>query len=285
MTQSSLNELERDFIEFMARENNAPLARIEAAYLKTKAEFDFGSPEFARLMARIQYLHRLEYDNFDDASSMRSYRHWGLLSVLRQLSYSFPAAKPKRWQILKKALTGGEFKLIGRALARRLTGKSAPPPANEPAMGRYLAGLIEEEPVVLDYGCGLAYISFEIGRIRPESRFILVDVDCLGLRFTEYRFKKYGLSVETVVISEDEPYPSLPAHNICIATDVMEHLWNPEAAYDNIVASLAPAGVLYGQFQDFKPGFWHVTADLSPIRARLAEDFTPLQNNCFRKRG
>lgn len=279
-----LTPIETDFIDFLAREQNRPLAEVETAYRRTREEFDFASPDYAQLMARIQYLHRLEHDNFDDASSIASYRHWGLLSVFRQLSYSLPQARPGWRQLLIKELKKGQYGLIARAALNRLLGRRTNPGTNEPSTAQRLAGLIQPGAVILDYGCGLAYTSFELGRLVEDCRFVLADVDCLGLRFTADRFAKHGLTVETVIVSEAEPYPALPEHDLCIATDVMEHLWQPLEAYAQIARSLRAGGVLFGQFHDFKPGFWHVSADLAPLRARLEAEFEPLGGDCFRRR-
>lgn len=284
MAATGLNQLETDFVEFMALRQGESLDRVERRYRETKARFDLGSERFVKTMEDTQYLHRLVHDNHDDASSIRSYRAWDLMSVLRQISYSLPRPRPTKASIFKKALFGGQFHLITTALAKRLLGKKPPGSPNEASMGRHLADLAPDRPTVLDYGCGLAYISFEIGRLKPETGFILVDVDCLGLAFTAWRFARHGLNVETVVISEEDPYPLLPPHDVCIATDVMEHLWQPARAFDNITASLAPQGVLYGQFNDFDPGFWHISPDLSSIRRGLERDYEALDRDCFRRR-
>ena len=70
------------------------------------------------------------------------------------------------------------------------------------------------------------------------NRFKEIDIDCLTLEFTEFRFNKHQVNVEIIPVSKNNLYPKLPVHNICIATEVMEHLIQPLKAYQNIKNSL-----------------------------------------------
>jgi SAM-dependent methyltransferase len=125
---------------------------------------------------------------------------------------------------------------------------------------------IEGQPIVVDYGCGIGYLSFQIAKLIPATKIFLVDVDCMTLEFAVYRFRKHNLDIEVIPVTPMCPYPELPQHNICIATEVMEHLVQPHVAFDNIRRSMLNKGVLYGDFGDHPMEMLHVSADLSELR-------------------
>lgn len=86
-------------------------------------------------------------------------------------------------------------------------------------------------------------------------------------------------------MTAEDPYPALPEHDACLASEVFEHLLAPMRAYENIGASLVEGGLLYGRFQDHGRGRLHVSRDLSEIRTRLAAEYEPMgENYIWRKR-
>jgi 2-polyprenyl-3-methyl-5-hydroxy-6-metoxy-1,4-benzoquinol methylase len=188
---------------------------------------------------------------------------------------------------LTRVIYRREFGRISDFAKQKLAGKKSAVGASATydAIARLLAGSIAGEPVVVDYGCGLGYISFEIGMMRRLSKTYLVDIDCLTLEFAEFRFKKHGLNVETIPISKNRIYPELPTHNICIATEVMEHVFQPLTVYANIYGALEPGGILYGDFGDHHHEMFHVSPDLSQLRVSIQRDFQRLDDLCYRKLG
>ena len=151
-------------------------------------------------------------------------------------------------------------------------------------IANFLVERINTTPTVVDYGSGLAYVSFEIARIRNKAKIYLVDIDCLHLEFAVFRFKKYGFNIEVIKVTEDNMYPKLPEHNICIATEVMEHVFQPLTVYRNIIESLDSGGILYGNFADHQEGMFHVSPDLRDLRERINQNFDQLDLLCYKRR-
>lgn len=133
-----------------------------------------------------------------------------------------------------------------------------------------------EKPTIVDYGCGEARISMEVALMEPETMVYLLDVDCMTLDFTAFRFAKAGIRHEVIRVTEETVYPPLPPHNVCIAAEVFEHLRDPMQAYRNILTALDKDGILVGCFDDHRPGGFHVTPDLNDIRLQIEEDFVRL---------
>jgi hypothetical protein len=84
-------------------------------------------------------------------------------------------------------------------------------------------------------------------------------------------------------VSSENLYPLLPAHTICLANEVLEHVFNPLIVYENIHRSMAAGGLLFGNFSDHEKGLLHVTPNLAPLRAKIQEDYEPLGVKLYRK--
>jgi len=144
---------------------------------------------------------------------------------------------------------------------------------------------IQGDPVVVDYGSGPAYISYEIASANSRSTVFLVDVDSLVLEFALFRLRKTGAAIHALPVAKENIYPPLPKHNICIASEVMEHLAYPLKVYDNIVGALETGGLLYGRFEDHQPNMYHVSPQLGDLRQAIARDFDRIGQSCYRKKG
>ena len=127
-------------------------------------------------------------------------------------------------------------------------------------------------------------ISFNIAKFNNNSKIYLVDIDCLILEFTEFRFKKHRIDVEVIPVTKNNIYPELPKHNICITADVMEHLFRPMIAYNNIYSAMIPNGLLYGDFNNRYKEMFHVHPDLYELRNRLKSDFNRIGNLYYQKK-
>jgi len=55
------------------------------------------------------------------------------------------------------------------------------------------------DPVVVDYGSGLAYVSYEIAQANKNSKIFLVDIECIVLEFAIFRLNRIGAHVQTPV--------------------------------------------------------------------------------------
>ena len=117
-----------------------------------------------------------------------------------------------------------------------------------------------------------------------EAKIFLVDIDCIHLEFTEYRFRKYGFNFEVIKVNKKNLYPRLPKHNICIVAEVMEHVFQPLTVYKHILDSLEDGGILYGNFEDHKGGMFHVSPNLCELRDRISHDFIQLDMLSYKKK-
>ena len=100
----------------------------------------------------------------------------------------------------------------------------------------------------------------------------------------EYRFSKYVRDVETIRITPDDIYPDLPEHDICIIREVLEHVHKPLKICENILKSLNPDGIVYGNFGDHNVNMYHISADLSNVRSWFQEHFNQVGPGCYRKK-
>ena len=98
------------------------------------------------------------------------------------------------------------------------------------------------------------------------------------------RFRKSGIDVQVERITKDDIYPKLPKHNLCIATEVMEHVFEPLTLYQNINEALDTGGILHGNFGDHEPGLFHVTPVLKDLRERVLKDFNQLDPLTYQKK-
>ena len=283
----NLNQIETDFIEFISKKRNQPYREIEQIFLVTKNRFKFYNSRYRELCDTVHNLFKILYDDVDEKELIDSYKFHALMHLFRFISYSYPKSAPSYsdyLKYLKRILIRRRFDKLKAFIKRKISKKHKDGELNRDytAIAKFLVEKIKKPPIVIDYGCGLGYISFEIGKKR-NSKIYLVDIDCLTLEFAEFRFKKHGINVEIIPISKNELYPKLPAHNICIATEVMEHIMEPLRAYQNIYDSLEPGGILYGDFKDNIQEMLHVSPNLSALRKRISKDFQKIGNMCYKR--
>ena len=276
----SLNQIESDFIEFVAKKRNRPYAILAQTFLETRMRFRFSGLQFRELGDTIHNLFRVMYDDSDETALVESYRFHALLHLFRFISYSYPGTpKPRDYYYLKyflKAISRGELKFILHRASQCLHN-------NYVEVAKTLVDRAHGCHTVVDYGCGLGYISFEIGKLVPNCEVHLVDIDCLTLEFAEFRFRKHAINVHVIPVSEDQMYPKLPPCNVCIATEVMEHVMQPLRVYKNIYEALQTGGILYGDFSNHHKEIFHVTPQLDDLRQSIAKDFRKLDSMSYEK--
>jgi SAM-dependent methyltransferase len=300
--KKELNQVEKDFIEFLSLKKGRSTGETEKIFLETRKNFRFAGPRYRDLCDKMHNLFRIMYDDKDEASLVESYKFHELAHLLRMISYSYPAVMGWRdyWQAAREvvargadALLKGDFARLATAVKRGLrrrgdefrtaAGSAAGDSVHLP-LAAYLAGKIGDSPVIVDYGCGLGLISFEIGRLMKMATVYLVDMDTLILEFARFRFKKHNIASEVITVTKKNMYPALPPHDLCIIVSVMEHLARPLEAYRNIRASLKSNGILYGNFADTKQEMFHVSPDLARLRETVASDFDEIGECCYRRR-
>ena len=280
-----LNEVETDFIEFMAARRNKPAAELEEVFRRTKARFGFSGPDYAKLTGQIPRLYRIMFDTTTAEETVKCYRAHELLHLFAYLSYTYPKPKSSLLRDFRRDLKKGEWRNMHNFLKRKLSRgkKQTGVHLGPPGVAQFLIDSIDGPPVVVDYGSGLAYVSYEIAQANREAKIFLVDIDCLVLEFAEFRLKKIGADVQTIAVTETNLHPVLPEHNICIASEVMEHIDQPLVAYENICHAMQAGGILYGGFEDHQPNMFHISPDLGRLRERISQDFEKLNHRCYRK--
>lgn len=277
-----MNQIEEDFIEFVAEKNGEPMDEVSKRYEAAKTYIDFGSKEYLHHEDVNYHTLQVFFSDHSEKSLFASYRHYAYADILRMLSYSFrKTSTPKGYvKTLIQALKSGDFNKITSFIKRKTAPETAVTKRAKSEM--LLEGFTA--PTILDYGCGLAHLSFEMAKKSPASQIILLDLDTVKLDFVSFRFKKHGINHKIIRIQEDNQYPELPTHTICIATDVLEHLHEPLRAYVHIRDSMENNGILYGNFEDHKHGMYHVHADMTDIREAVSKDYNLLSEGLYRKR-
>lgn len=288
----NLNEVEADFVEYIAAKRDVPLEQTLLAFARAKQQFGFSSFAYREFGEKMHQLFQFAYNDIDERHLVETYQYHELIHLLRFISYSYAktglVAKAKDYLgCFTAMLLRMEFARILSLLRRSLIYLRTHSHSSHKRAGNIALELIKKvdgQPVVVDYGCGIGYISFQIARLIPAARIFLVDVDCMTLEFAVYRFQKYNLNIEVIPVTPNCPYPKLPQHNICIATEVMEHLLQPVFAFDNIRRSMVRKGILYGDFTDHPVEMLHVSANLTELRERLTSRYTQIGHMLYQKK-
>lgn len=273
-----LNEIEQDFIEFVAQRNNESIEAVGKRYQISKETISFESKDFlAHIDLSYQTL-QVFFSEHSERSLLESYRYYAFPDMLRMISYSFPKTATMGGYVrtFANALAAGDVEKITDFLKRKMTREK-----KISLQDRMLSN--RDAPVIVDYGCGLGYLSYDLAKKSPGAHVVLVDLDTAKLDFTEFRFKKHGIPFTTLRLSAEHQYPILPEHSICIATDVMEHLHKPLLAYQNIRDNMLKGGVLYGNFEDHERKLFHVHPEMSDLREAVQKDYKRIAPGLYEK--
>lgn len=239
--------IESDFLEFISGEDRDS-QEIKSHYLEAKNRFDFTTPQYKKFILS-EITHHCEYDAQTGEGLIDLYKFSERWWLYRYLAYSHRK----------------EMKETYARMAANIIKNSA-------------------RPIVIDYGCGLGYISFEIGRRKRYSEIFLADLDNLILKFADFHFAKHGIEAKLIRINAENLYPLLPQHDVCICWEVFEHLKEPLKAFKNIISSMKPRGLLCGVFRDHSPDPTHVSPNLGLLRKQIAEYFIPISQYLYRRK-
>lgn len=138
-----------------------------------------------------------------------------------------------------------------------------------------LSAFVEvDEPVFVDFGCGMAQTGISLAlalRERGvEARLFLADLPTVRLEFIGWLCRHLGLAHEVAVCTPEVPVPELPLAHVAIAMEVFEHLHEPLPVLQCLHGALLPGGFLLTNVDDHEHEFMHVSPDLGPLRERLA---------------
>jgi len=281
-----LNPVEQDFVEFISAKTGKSQKYIEEIYQNTKRDFNFNSPEFKEFTKKTYDVNKLLHDELSEIELLETYKYHGLISLYRFISYSYEeknySTVSKRVTTAVKLILSGQISILFKVLqqkqvraAQQKDTRFKTEPLNPKDLAEYLVNLTDRNiSTVVDYGCGPAYLSFAIAMKYklaglPVPKTVLVDLDWITREFVQYRFKKHDLPFEVIEVTKDNLYPELPPHDLCIATEVMEHVKEPLKVFKNINASLRTGGLLHGNYEDHDIHMLHVSPNLKILRDAL----------------
>lgn len=270
---------EIDFIEFIAQRFNEIPGKIEKEYLSLRNRFaGFRGKRFRQVTTDIQTIFGFFNNPNTEEETLDAYRSLSSIHLLIYLLSSFPKRFSERVQsgidLLKNKQYGGIFQFGRRYLKSNIITKG---------LEELLIENISGDPVIVDYGSGIAQLSLSIARKIPAAKIYLVDVDMMVLDFAVFRFRKYGCNFDVIRITNENLYPSLPEHNLCIANEVMEHVYEPLRVYQNINNSMTVGGILYGNFADHSKDMLHVSPNLSGLRKMIEQDYETIETKTYKK--
>lgn len=96
--------------------------------------------------------------------------------------------------------------------------------------------------VYLDYGCGTASISFPF--LNHCRTAVLLDVPNDSQEFVRWRVAQHGLQHTVVCTPEQSDQLPPQAFSVIACIDVLEHLPQPTAVFEQLDALLQPGGLL-----------------------------------------
>lgn len=108
---------------------------------------------------------------------------------------------------------------------------------------------LPHDGVLIEYGCGVAPVTWWLAQRRRDFLPTLVDVPGQALSFALYRLARLRptFSVGRMIVT-DETLPELPTCDVAIVTEVLEHVPSPLAVMENILGALKSGGDLFEDF-------------------------------------
>jgi len=302
---TKLNEIELDFIEFLSERNNRPYNDLYEEFINIKKTYNFSTKKFKQFSRTFSNIFTIIYDDIDEKDIIDSYKFYSPLQLYNFIGYTYQPSNLNYLKYALKLVATGNFKYLFETLkteTKNWTSKFRQQNSdakttivnntdkNSSSKHRIInrvANTILENynnlPIIVDYGCGLANISLETARLKKNTKVFLVDIDSIIQEFVRFRFNKYKVDFEFIEIKKNNLYPTLPKHNICIASEVMEHVMQPLLVYKNIFESLDNEGLLYGDFSDHIKGPFHVSSNLQDLRKLISKDFKQLSELMYKK--
>ena len=135
---------------------------------------------------------------------------------------------------------------------------------------------------LLEYGCGVAPVSWWLARRRRDFHPVLVDVPGQAFSFGLRRLKALTppLCAITTAVVTDERVPLLPPCDVAICSEVLEHVPSPVAVMRAILAALKPGGMLWEDFYKHSDDAPPSPADLPSARRERPDVYDLLVQRC-----
>lgn len=106
---------------------------------------------------------------------------------------------------------------------------------------------------VLDYGCGVGDIALLLARLGAEVT--VVELATANLDFVRWRFRSRNLPLAVIPVTSTESFPDVgrARYDLVVATEILEHVRNPDQLLNLLSAALAPRGLLFSSMgTDFR---------------------------------
>jgi len=142
---------------------------------------------------------------------------------------------------------------------------------------------------IVDYGAGLAQVTLTLTKLLAEAgvktKLIFIDIPRFTHKeFLEFIGNRHNLNIEFIDITNDNPYPKIPAFDFIQIKDVFEHVHKPEKIVDNIESSIRNFGIISATTEDEGPEMMHVTRDLKVVRDRFESyNFNLIEKSFFNR--
>ncbi|MCI5140302.1 MAG: class I SAM-dependent methyltransferase [Candidatus Electrothrix sp. ATG1] len=132
----------------------------------------------------------------------------------------------------------------------------------------------KERVTILDFGCGLAQtsraIAVHLNRSGVSVSLVLADIPTIRKDFLLWLGSKVGISISFLECTPEAPIPDLPTCDLCVATEVFEHLHDPLLYLHNMHQVLLPGGLLLTNIGNHDAEYMHVSPNLLSLRQELA---------------
>jgi SAM-dependent methyltransferase len=126
---------------------------------------------------------------------------------------------------------------------------------------------------ILDFGCGLAqhsrYLADYFTKEGKNVHLVLTDIPTIRKPFLMWLAEKTGIKTTFIDCTAASPIPKLPSCNVCIATEIFEHLHDPIPYFHEINGALHQGGFLLTNISDHPGGFMHLSPKLNSLRDEL----------------
>lgn len=110
------------------------------------------------------------------------------------------------------------------------------------AWRRVLVTMGHRTGTFLEFGCGTAPVAAWVSRRRPEWVYDLVDLPSPHFQYGLWRVSRHAMTIGGATLAPDAQY------DVITALDVFEHLADPLAQAERLVAQVRPGGYLHHNF-------------------------------------
>jgi SAM-dependent methyltransferase len=128
-------------------------------------------------------------------------------------------------------------------------------------------------PMIVDFGCGLAHFATMCAQAVREQggcpKLCLVDLPLLQLEFLRWLCGRWEIDASFLECTPERPLPDLPACDLCVALEILEHVHEPMKYLQALAAAVKPGGFMVTNLVDHHEEFVHVSPKLGSLHEHL----------------